>query len=182
MVALLSCLPGGYNTNPGSWYSARNSMIMVVDAEEVTVKRGKVLYLGEPFTGQVRTYFDDGMFKSQVDYVDGRKEGLAVKYYHDGNVAESRYYSKGKKTGTHMGWWPSGEIKFAIAYFQSLYHGRYEEWFENRTRYKLFHYNHGEEEGTQQMWKEDGSFRANYVVKNGRRFGLTGTKQCKSLK
>ena len=31
------------------------------------------------------------------------------------------------------------------------------------------------------MWELDGGIRANYVVKNGHRYGLIGLKNCKSV-
>ena len=36
----------------------------------------------------------------------------------------------------------------------------------------------GKEAGAQRMWNEDGTLRANYVIKEGRRFGLLGSKPC----
>ena len=36
----------------------------------------------------------------------------------------------------------------------------------------------GYEEGSQKAWWQNGVIRANYVVKNGRRYGLIGLKLC----
>jgi antitoxin component YwqK of YwqJK toxin-antitoxin module len=46
---------------------------------------------------------------------------------------------------------------------------------------KLIHlanYKNGQEEGTQKLWYDNGKIRANYVIKNGKRYGLLGTKNC----
>jgi antitoxin component YwqK of YwqJK toxin-antitoxin module len=43
-------------------------------------------------------------------------------------------------------------------------------------------YEAGIEVGQQRQWYDDGSVRSNYVMKNGRRFGLLGTKNCINVK
>lgn len=52
------------------------------------------------------------------------------------------------------------------------------EWYRNGQPYKAFHYKMGYENGSQKMWWENGIIRANYVVKQGRRYGLIGLKLC----
>jgi antitoxin component YwqK of YwqJK toxin-antitoxin module len=54
------------------------------------------------------------------------------------------------------------------------------DWFPDGTLYKQFRYEHGHESGAQRMWYVDGSVRANYVVRDGRRYGLIGAKGCVS--
>ncbi|MDN5215318.1 hypothetical protein QQ020_24780 [Fulvivirgaceae bacterium BMA12] len=181
ILALLSVIPCDIRRDYSSDLNRRTSGSFMVGADEVTVKGSKVFYLDSPFTGQVREYFPGGAIKSAINYRNGLKEGEALKFYEHGAIAERRYYHNNEKSGTHMGWWPSGVTRFKISYLNGLYHGKYEAWFKNGGRYKLFHYNAGEEAGSQQMWKENGTFRANFYVVRGRRFGLIGLKQCKSV-
>ncbi len=181
ILVILSIIPCDNRHYGLSDLNGHASGSLVVNAGEVTVKGPKVFYLDSPFTGQVRQYFLNGAIKSMTNYRNGLKEGEALKFFEHGAIAERRYYNNNEKSGTHMGWWPSGVARFKISYLNGLYHGKYEAWFKNGARYKLFHYNAGEEAGSQQMWKEDGTFRANFYVENGRRFGLIGLKQCKSV-
>jgi antitoxin component YwqK of YwqJK toxin-antitoxin module len=39
-------------------------------------------------------------------------------------------------------------------------------------------YKKGHEDGQQQWWYDNGKIKANYIIKNGRRYGLRGTKKC----
>jgi hypothetical protein len=39
-------------------------------------------------------------------------------------------------------------------------------------------YSKGHETGLQRIWQPDGSLFANYEVRNGRNYGLTGTTHC----
>ena len=59
-----------------------------------------------------------------------------------------------------------------------LVNGELKEWMETGQPYRFFHYIKGYEEGSQKMWWSNGSIRANYVIKNGKRYGLLGLKIC----
>jgi antitoxin component YwqK of YwqJK toxin-antitoxin module len=39
-------------------------------------------------------------------------------------------------------------------------------------------YQKGHEEGEQKWWYDNGKIKANYIIKDGRRYGLLGTKNC----
>ncbi|HJY63931.1 MAG TPA: toxin-antitoxin system YwqK family antitoxin, partial [Ignavibacteria bacterium] len=52
------------------------------------------------------------------------------------------------------------------------------DWNENGMLFNDFNYINGYEEGLQRAWYPDGSLQANYVVKNNRKYGLTGVKNC----
>ena len=52
----------------------------------------------------------------------------------------------------------------------------------NGNLFHLAHYKNGQEEGVQKLWYENGKIRANYIILNGKRFGLLGTKNCLNVK
>ena len=43
-------------------------------------------------------------------------------------------------------------------------------------------YYNGKEQGSQKVWYNNGKIKSNYVVKDGRRYGLLGTKNCTNVK
>jgi antitoxin component YwqK of YwqJK toxin-antitoxin module len=43
---------------------------------------------------------------------------------------------------------------------------------------KQMNYLKGHEEGPQKWWYDNGKIKANYIIQDGRRFGLLGTKNC----
>ena len=61
------------------------------------------------------------------------------------------------------------------------YEGNVKEWFENGLLCKDFNYVNGQEEGMQRMYWDNGKIRANYQVLKGRKYGLTGVKNCVSV-
>jgi len=69
-------------------------------------------------------------------------------------------------------------MKSRSTYSTDLLTGESAEWFSNGQIVRQFSYVDGKEEGPQKMWYEDGSIRANYVVKNGKRYGSIGAKGC----
>ncbi|WP_051398316.1 sigma factor [Runella limosa] len=101
------------------------------------------------------------------------------KWYENRQLAEQRTYHKNHKNGLHKGWWPNGIPKFDYHFSEDVATGTHHEWFENGQMYSLSTYNNeGQPEGKQQMWYVNGQIKANYVIQNGRRFGLLGAKGC----
>ena len=94
-------------------------------------------------------------------------------------LAEERQYKQGLKVGRHRGFWRDGSLKFEYNYNdKGMYHGSFKEWYRNGQQLREFNYIEGKENGAQKMWLMNGNIRANYVVKDGERYGLIGLKKC----
>jgi len=135
-------------------------------------------YDQKKYDGYVFKEYQKGDTALFVGYLNGLEEGLSKKWYSNKQIAEIRIYYRGKKIGIHKGYYENGNLKFEYHFIQGEHHGIAKEWYENGQEYKVFHYNMGYEEGSQKAWWENGVIRANYVVKNGRRYGLIGLKLC----
>ncbi len=61
-----------------------------------------------------------------------------------------------------------------------VYEGSVKEWTEDGTPYLSKNYSNGKEDGIQKMWYLDGTLRANYEVRNNRRYGWIGGLTCSS--
>ncbi|MGB2127952.1 MAG: toxin-antitoxin system YwqK family antitoxin [Flavicella sp.] len=160
------------------------SPVQVVNIEdiELSLSNGVVLYKSKIFTGTLVAKDFDGVLSYTCNYVKGRKVGEEKKWYSNGQLESHRFYNDGVKVGIHKGWWPSGLPKFTLEFnTQGAYHGIVKEWFENGTLSKSFHYVNGKEEGGQQLYKPNGNIRANYVVRDGERYGLIGLKKCDAI-
>ncbi|MFT6828546.1 MAG: antitoxin component YwqK of YwqJK toxin-antitoxin module [Roseivirga sp.] len=140
-----------------------------------------LLFENLPFNGYLVSYSEQGKLISKAGYINGKREGKAEQFTENGNLLERRFYASNKKVGFHEAWWPNEQKKFEYTFVDGLHHGEYKEWQINGTPYKVFHYVMGFEDGSQKMWDSDGSIRANYVVRNGHRYGLVGLKNCKSV-
>ena len=156
---------------------------ITIDVSEVFIeKKGAQLFIdGKAYSGFLTEFNMAEKVSSRTGYFNGLKEGKAESYYETGVLKEERFYLNNRKHGNHQGWWPNGSMKFDISFENGLTEGESLEWYENGTPYKAFHYLNGQEVGSQKMWQLDGGIRANYVVKNGHRYGLIGLKNCKSV-
>jgi antitoxin component YwqK of YwqJK toxin-antitoxin module len=138
-------------------------------------------------------YFHDSLYSGHVvdtynktdtalsmSYYNGKEEGVYKQWYCNKQLAAERYFENGRKEQLHRGWWQNGKPKFEYHFLNDEYEGEVKEWNSDGFLYKIFHYSKGHENGSEKMWWEDGRIRANYVVKDDERFGLTGQKLCKN--
>lgn len=131
------------------------------------------------FTGYIYTFYPETKDTLKLaGYLNGKEHGLWKQFYPDGKLAEKRTFVNGSKEGTFMGWWENGKKKFETTFSNSEYNGAYQEWNREGQLVLSLNYKKGYEDGTQQMFYDNGKIRSNYVIKNGRRYGLLGTKNC----
>lgn len=146
------------------------------------VNRGTILFYGSQLlSGSVFECGDRGDTLAIEHYIDGKLDGWSRTWYPNGRLCEERYFVNGQREGVHQGYWPRGTLKFRYHYKNDLMDGVAEEWFESRAQYSRMNYVEGHESGLQTVWRFDGGLFANYVVKNGRKYGLTGVKNCKNV-
>lgn len=147
--------------------------------DEGFVFHGDTLFHHEiKYSGFLKKTYPNNDTASYGGYLNGLKEGEHKAWYPGKQLMETRWYVQEMKTGIHKGYWEDGKPRFEYAFEKGEHQGPAKEWYQNGQPYREFHYDKGYEEGSQKMWWENGVIRANYVVKNGRRFGLIGLKLC----
>ena len=132
-----------------------------------------------PFTGRVFKLHENGLDTVYIQsYFKGIKNGQFVRFYPKNRIFEKRNYINGKKEGIHIGYWEDGSLAFEYNLKDDEYNGSLKEWNRNGQIIKSFNYVNGYENGNQKLWFDNGEVRSNYVIKNNRRYGLLGTKNC----
>jgi antitoxin component YwqK of YwqJK toxin-antitoxin module len=111
-------------------------------------------------------------------YANGKENGAWKQFYPNGKLIEIREFVNGSKEGKHIGWWENGNKKFESNFINSEYEGAYQEWNRGGQLILSLNYRKGYEDGKQQMFYDNGKVRSNYIIKDGRRYGLLGTKNC----
>lgn len=111
-------------------------------------------------------------------YLNGLKEGTCKRWYVNKQLQEERFYIAGMKEGLHKSWWENGKPHYEFGISRDAYEGSFKAWNREGRLVKDFHYKKGQEEGHQVIWYDDGKIKANYVITDGRRYGLLGTKNC----
>jgi len=157
---------------PDVWVSHSDTAFHIVN--------GIAYYKGSLYTGHLADMFDKNDTALSMCYCKGLAQGVCRQWYPNKQLAAERYFVNGSKEGVHKGWWENGGPRFEYHFLNDEYEGEVKEWNRAGSLYKIFHYRKGHEEGSEKLWWDDGRIRANYVVKNGERFGLTGQKLCKN--
>jgi antitoxin component YwqK of YwqJK toxin-antitoxin module len=153
---------------------------VVIHREEANVKTTKgITYVNHKvFSGLLVSLSARGDTLSRESFLHGQEHGQWQKFYDNGEPRETRFFEYGKKVGEYMAWWPNGKQKLEYHFAAGEYHGVLKEWDVDGHLIREATYENGYEAGPQKVWYPDGKVRSNYVVINGRRFGLLGTKNC----
>ncbi|MCY7352538.1 MAG: hypothetical protein LH606_18085 [Cytophagaceae bacterium] len=137
-----------------------------------------LLYQQTPLTGVVVAFYSNGDTLSVEPFRAGKLQGTAQVWHPNRRKSEERTYEAGRRVGLHQGWWASGQRRFRHAYADDLMEGPSESWFADGTPAQRKHYAEGHEAGRQILWQPNGRLLANYEVRNGRNYGLTGQNPC----
>jgi antitoxin component YwqK of YwqJK toxin-antitoxin module len=114
-------------------------------------------------------------------YFEGLQNGISKKWYNTKKMMEQRNYRNGKKNGKQIAYWENGHKKFEFIAKDDAYEGEMQEWNNEGKLIHLANYKNGQENGTQKLWYDNGKIRANYVIIDGKRYGLLGTKNCRNV-
>jgi antitoxin component YwqK of YwqJK toxin-antitoxin module len=106
------------------------------------------------------------------------RTSTVVDRYENGQVRRDVQSQDGQLDGVVRGWYEDGSPMYVYHYRNGVTDGVQEQWFRSGQRYTLFNHHEGHEVGQQRMWNADGSIRSNYVIRDGKRFGLLGAMGC----
>jgi len=166
----------------GCQQKSEEHLVIAYHKSQFTLDNGVLFYNNHPYSGALIDTNKVTKIVKEIEYLNGKKHGKETKKYAPNSIAEQRFYTHGNKSGTHKAWWSNGQLKFEYHFnTKGEHHGPVNEWYINGQQAKAFHFVNGKEEGTQKMWQKDGKLRANFVTKNGERFGLIGLKKCYSV-
>ncbi len=181
LIILFLLLISGCSVN--SPVTGSTEYLILDGSDESLIVKNRLLYKDSLlFTGKLIDLYDNNDTARMSEYVLGKLSGKQLIFYIGGMLSEERYYENGKKEGQHRGWWASGKQKFIYHFKNDEFEGNFKMWNESGMLFNDFNYSGGHEEGLQRSWFPDGSIQSNYVAKNNRKYGLTGVKNCRSVK
>lgn len=150
-------------------------------SEGFNKSKGYLSYQGKLFSGFVVEYHANDSLKSKSGYWEGKMEGDAKGWYPSGKVWFERFYKRGEKHGEHQGWWNNGQLKFKYQFVDGGFHGKQFGYHRDGESSELRNYEMGKEVGKQTAWSPKGKLVFNYVIKNNKRYGFIGRKNCTSV-
>ena len=100
------------------------------------------------------------------------------KYFSNGKLQESRRFDIGKKEGDYLGYYNDGSKNFIFQFKNGEYSGTNKVWTKGEALIEEENFKADYEQGVQKRWYLNGKIKSNYIIKNNRRYGLLGTKNC----
>lgn len=171
-ILLASCVGKQHAVEP-------TQLFVLGDNPTIRFNNGVVYKDNQPFTGILYNYYIDTKDTADVTpYLSGREHGEKRKYYPNKQLWEKRYFHQGNKVGEMRTYWSNGKPQIQYFFANGEYEGTCKEWTSAGMLSRLMHYKKGYEDGEQKWWYDNGKIRANYVIIEGRRYGLLGTKNC----
>ena len=154
---------------------------LVISIEKINVVNGIGYFQGKKVSGTVFENYASGILQRKSTYKFGEKNGEELSYFENGGLSEMRYFAEGEKIGIHKGWWPNGNKRFEYQFSSGTYNGIFKEWYENGRNYKNIKYINGKDVYGK-GWRENGKLFMNYIVKDGRRYGIVNSNLCFTIK
>ncbi len=162
--------------------NAPTSLKVKYNESDFSFNSDTLFYKNEKFSGLLFDInLETGDSLLSINYLEGKLNGISKKWYPNGHIMEHRVYENNQKNGSQKSYWQNGKKRFVYNAIKDIQEGEMKEWDENGKLSHLGNYKNGQEEGEQKMWYDTGKIKANYVIKNGRRYGLLGTKNCRNV-
>ena len=159
-----------------------SGMFLLKSDKNISINNDVVFLKDKKYSGFLYALNPDSKDTVSLEgYSNGLLHGRSRKWYVNKQIFEDRTYTMGEKNGKQTSWWENGNKQFEFYAKNDKYEGELKEWAFDGKLMHLAHYKDGQEEGIQQLWYENGKIRANYVIINGKRYGLLGTKNCKNV-
>ena len=160
--------------------SEKKDTILLSSSEpELDLFKSVVVYKGLPFSGQVFQFYPSSSDTLWTrNYWGGLKSGVWKKFYPTGEFKEKRRFVKGVKEGDYLGYYRGGAKNFVFQFNNGEYDGTNRIWTKKGLLIEEGNFRRGYEFGVQKTWYLNGKIKSNYIIKNNRRYGLLGTKNC----
>ncbi len=159
-----------------------NEQVVIEATHPLLLRQGKYLLFDQhPVTAVIVEHFANGRLARSSAFENGLQHGITRTWYADGSVESERTYQHGEKNGVHYGWWQNGNKQYEYHFANGAYDGFFKEWYENGKPLHVFQYSMGREISAI-GWRDNGKTYINFVMRNGRKYGLTNARLCYSLK
>ena len=129
------------------------------------------LETGEPFSGEVRSYYDNGVVKSSMVYKDGLKDGAAHYFYDNGKEKRQEVYTKGVIHGMLTEYYNDGFLKFEVEYDNGMRNGVFRSYYEDGQLRVEEEYINGKKEGRARKYSNRGKLAREAYFANAKLLG-----------
>ena len=86
----------------------------------------------KPYTGLVIEYYDNDIIKTEINVIDGLKDGVFKQYDENGELQVESKFKKGELVGKFSAFHNNGNEQIITFYKENLRMGSFEEFFDNK--------------------------------------------------
>ena len=119
------------------------------------------------YTGEHSEFYENGQKKSEVNYKDGRVDGLSVYWYENGQKKLERNWKDDKQDGLWVVWYKNGQKQQEENYKEGKWDGLSVHWYENGQKRVEVNYKANKEDGLSVYWHENGQKKLEETYKDG---------------
>jgi len=124
------------------------------------------------FTGKHEIHYPSGKIKSEINYKDGKQNGLAIWWSENGQKDRERNYIDGKLNGLESKYRFSGQKLIETIYKDGKQNGEQVIWNINGHKISEVNYTNGKRNGVGIGWNDSGQKTAELNWKDGELNGL----------
>ena len=141
-----------------------------VNLKELDLREGIIYLKGSetPYAGKVSALYENGQMKAEVNYKDGKREGLTIGWYKNGQKKSEENYKGGKPDGLVFGWYENGKKKVEGNFKKGKQYGLHVMWYENEQKEFEANFKDGKCEGLVEEWHENGQKKWEANCKEGK--------------
>ena len=100
---------------------------IVFDNKQMLFKKNSKTY-----TGLVIEYYDINHIKTEINLIDGLKDGAFKQYYRNGKIQVESKFNKGELTGKFNSFHENGNEQIIAFYKKNLKMGSFEEFYDDK--------------------------------------------------
>lgn len=115
----------------------------------------------------VKSYYENGVIKSELRYKDGKLNGECVWYYPNGKTEMKTNYRMDTLVGETIRWYENGNLESKYFLKNDQYEGAFEKYNVFGDLVKLEHYKDGVLHGEMKQWYDSGSLFVEGAYKEG---------------
>jgi antitoxin component YwqK of YwqJK toxin-antitoxin module len=156
-------------------FSSAYAEVRVVDKLEYRDGIAYAVGEGEGFSGKLVTTYSNGKKETEINYQDGKQEGLDIWWWRNGNKGRESQYKNNQLDGLETEWRENGYKEAEAHYINGKQDGLETEWFRTGEKYRESNWSKGDKNGLEASWFRTGEKRSEENYKNGNEHGLSTT-------
>jgi antitoxin component YwqK of YwqJK toxin-antitoxin module len=116
---------------------------------------------------RVYSWFENGQRKEELNYKNGKKDGVNTQWYENGKKKSEGTWKDGKEDGLVTNWYENGQKSVEFTFKDGERDGLVTNWYENGQKSVEFTLKDGERDGLVTNWSENGQKSGERTYKNG---------------